>query len=208
MDLKKILRVIKRNPRRLLDATRQRITGYQPPIGKACITKLEIKTLQTYAAKAKKGIVEIGVLDGGTTREMALVADVPIYGIDPLIPDSMDKNLQGATKIIQHNMSFYKHFFFFQAYSYDIAKKWQKPFDFIFIDGDHRYTEVKKDAHDWIPLLTPGGYVAFHDAAPVYSEKSEHVGYDGPITLINELKKDNTLTYIETKDSLAIFQKK
>ena len=112
MNLKKVLRIVKRNPKRLLEAARKRITGYLPPIGKACITGLEITTLQTYAAKATQGIVEIGVLDAGTTREMALVAHVPIYGIDPLIPDSMDEQLQGSEETIQHNMSFTNNFSF------------------------------------------------------------------------------------------------
>ena len=35
------------------------------------------------------------------------------------------------------------------------------PYDFIFIDGDHRYEPVKVDWENYAPL---GGVVAFHDS--------------------------------------------
>jgi len=35
--------------------------------------------------------------------------------------------------------------------------------DFLFIDGDHTYKGVSCDFELWRPLVTPGGYVAFHD---------------------------------------------
>lgn len=35
--------------------------------------------------------------------------------------------------------------------------------DFLFIDGDHTYAGVRRDFEIWSELVTPGGYVAFHD---------------------------------------------
>ena len=39
-------------------------------------------------------------------------------------------------------------------------------FDFIFIDGDHNYEGVKRDFELYKELLSPRGYIAFHDIDP------------------------------------------
>jgi predicted O-methyltransferase YrrM len=39
----------------------------------------------------------------------------------------------------------------------------EKPFDFVFIDGDHRYEAVKKDFEMYSSMVRPGGIVALHD---------------------------------------------
>ena len=38
--------------------------------------------------------------------------------------------------------------------------------DFLFIDGDHRYTGVSRDYALYAPLVRPGGLIAFHDIRP------------------------------------------
>lgn len=42
----------------------------------------------------------------------------------------------------------------------------QRPIDFLFIDGDHRYAGVKQDYELYAPLVRPGGMIAFHDIRP------------------------------------------
>ena len=46
-------------------------------------------------------------------------------------------------------------------------------FDFIFIDGDHSYDGVRRDFELYKQLLSPRGYIAFHDIDP------NHVFRDG-----------------------------
>lgn len=36
-------------------------------------------------------------------------------------------------------------------------------FDFVYIDGDHRYDAVKSDIEAWLPLIKRGGMIAGHD---------------------------------------------
>ncbi len=171
-------------------------------------TDNEKNLLQKYAAKATLGIVEIGILDGGTTKEIAQAANVPIYGIDPLIPDSMNKKLIGSEDKIMRNLSFYPQFIFFKDFSYNLAKDWTHPFDFIFIDGDHTYEAVKQDLEDWLPLIKENGYIGFHDSAPVtIAGEIVFEGWPGCVQFVEELKKDNRLKFIEVGDSLSVFQK-
>ena len=47
-------------------------------------------------------------------------------------------------------------------------------FDFIFIDGDHSYDGVRRDFELYKSLLSPRGYIGFHDIDPA------HVFRDGP----------------------------
>ena len=37
------------------------------------------------------------------------------------------------------------------------------PYDFVFIDGDHRRTGVQADIEMYFPLINKGGLAAFHD---------------------------------------------
>ena len=50
--------------------------------------------------------------------------------------------------------------------SEDAAKNWNKPIEFLFIDGDHEYAAVEKDFLLYSPHLIDGGIVAFHDTTP------------------------------------------
>lgn len=180
----------------------------EPKEGKRFTTDSETRGLKKYASAAKFGIVEIGVLDGLTTREMALVSSAPIYGIDPIIPDSMNKRLLGSEEKIRQNMSFYPKFRLFKDYSFNVVKAWANKFDFIFIDGDHNYEAVRQDFEQWLPLLESGGFVGFHDSAPVTSLPSDFPGWPGPVRLVSELKADPRLEFVETIDSLSVFKKK
>jgi len=169
----------------------------------------EVNLLRKYAKQAQFGIVEIGILDGGTTKEMAKVAAVPVYGIDPLVPDSMNKRLIGTEEKILHNLSFYPKFKFFKDFSFNVVKNWNFPFDFIFIDGDHTYEAVKKDFEDWYPLTKPGGFIAFHDSHPVNHDGKEiFAGWPGCLQLMSELRNDPRVIFIEVADSITVFQKK
>ena len=49
--------------------------------------------------------------------------------------------------------------------------------DLIFIDGDHRYSQVKRDIRNYLPKLRPGGIICGHDyESPIYDER--HIEQD------------------------------
>ncbi len=189
------------------DIVRLRLVNALAKENKRFSTDVEVALLKRYAQGARQGIVEIGVLDGGTTREMATVATAPIYGIDPIIPDSMNKQLVGSEEKIRTNMEFYPKFHFYKDFSYNVVKTWQHAFDFIFIDGDHEYGAVRQDFEDWVSRIAQGGYIAFHDSAPVTSIPGAFEGWEGPIRLVKELKRDPRVVFVETQDSISVFRK-
>lgn len=49
--------------------------------------------------------------------------------------------------------------------SEEAAKNFDKPIEFIFIDGAHEYEFVKLDFDLWFPKVVNGGTIAFHDSA-------------------------------------------
>ncbi|HEY9696885.1 MAG TPA: FkbM family methyltransferase [Trichocoleus sp.] len=61
-----------------------------------------------------------------------------------------------------------------RGYSHEILSQWceivgQIPIDFIFIDGSHEYHNVVKDFELSFPLVSMGGWMAFHDVTPEWS---------------------------------------
>jgi len=47
--------------------------------------------------------------------------------------------------------------------STQVAKHWDKPIHFLFIDGSHQYEDVMADFAGFFPHVVPDGLVAFHD---------------------------------------------
>ena len=45
-----------------------------------------------------------------------------------------------------------------------MVKDWEKPIRLLFIDGGHKYEEVKMDFDSWSPFLVDGGMIIFHDS--------------------------------------------
>lgn len=47
-----------------------------------------------------------------------------------------------------------------------VARNWQTPLSFIFIDGGHTTEHAMNDYRGWTPKLMPGGLLAIHDVFP------------------------------------------
>ena len=80
-------------------------------------------------------------------------------------------------------------------------------FDFIFIDGNHKYEATKIDYENSLRLLNPGGFIAFHNCSTGGSPDWE--GYNvvdgGPWQLTMELKMNSHLKCVGEIDRLAVF---
>ena len=53
------------------------------------------------------------------------------------------------------------------------------PVELLFIDGDHSYEAVRRDAELWLPRLIEGGTVMFHDVATA--------AYNGPRRIVRQM---------------------
>jgi predicted O-methyltransferase YrrM len=165
----------------------------------------EAKAHAKYASQAQNIIVEIGVLFGDTTKILLENSNCQVFGIDPIIPDSMNEHLIGnVEKINELNIKF-SRFNFIRDYSFNVAKIWNKPIDYIFIDGDHIYEAVKQDFNDWFPFVKQGGIIAFHDSA---SNRGGPSYWGGPSKFVDEILHDTRLEYLETINALTVFKKK
>ena len=164
----------------------------------------EAKAHAKYSLQAQDIIVEIGVLNGTTTKILLDNSKCLVYGIDPIIPDSMDNKLIGNLEKINELRTNNSRFIFIRDYSYNAVKTWDKGIDYIFIDGDHRYDAVKQDFNDWFPHIKQNGIIAFHDSATF---RGGPRWWDGPSKLADELLNDNRLEYLETINAMTIFKK-
>lgn len=170
------------------------------------IRPAELDCLIKYVKKTVLGVVEIGTLDGETACCLAQNTNAHCYSIDPLIPDSMNPEVIGSESNILKNTEDLTNFTFIKDYSFNVATRWDKEVDLIFLDGDHNYEAVKKDFEDWFPFLSLEGHLVFHDSG---ANRGGPERWPGPSKLTDELiKYCKNLTYIETVESLTVFKKK
>jgi predicted O-methyltransferase YrrM len=76
---------------------------------------------------------------------------------------ALDMNENGRSRITDPKVHFILGF---SNQSYSKVSQICSNFDFIFIDGDHTYKGVSDDFYQYKTLLTPRGFIAFHDMDP------------------------------------------
>jgi predicted O-methyltransferase YrrM len=118
----------------------------------------EMEYLFTVARRAKRGILEIGRLNGGSAFLLACAApDVPIYSID-FAPQNDDRL---CALFAEHGIG--------SNVRLIIGRSQDKhpqvgDIDLLFIDGDHSYSGCMGDIMTWYDRLLVHGHLLFHDA--------------------------------------------
>lgn len=85
--------------------------------------------------------------------------------------------------------------------SSQVGEKWSGgEIDFLIIDADHTVTGLTKDIDAWLPHLSVGGYVAFHDYDSVK-------WVDVKDTVDNLVAKSDDYAHVETRDTFILFKK-
>jgi len=115
-------------------------------------------------AVGRKVIVEIGAHRGRSAAFMASGlrysnTDGMIYSVDHWFEGQHLDAYKSGLERLQLN----RHTTPLRGASEDIVKTWDKPIDFLFIDGNHSYFHVKQDYRLWSPFVVKGGLIAFHD---------------------------------------------
>jgi hypothetical protein len=154
-------------------------------------------------------MIEIGVLDGETSSFLlAQRDDMILYGIDPIIPDSMEASLIGSVdKIFENTKPFWSRFRFIKDYSTFVHNQFEDgTIDAIFIDGDHRYEAVKEDYELYFPKIKSGGLIFFHDSRMYRDGAPFHVGSSQFVSEI--IDTDTNIELVGEAFSLTCFKKR
>ena len=118
----------------------------------------EMEYLFTVARQARRGILEIGRLNGGSVFVMACAApNVPIYSID-CAPQN-DELLRAL--FAQHGIGDNVRLIVGDSHS---KHPQVTDIDVLFIDGDHSYQGCMGDIVNWYDHLVVRGHLLFHDA--------------------------------------------
>jgi len=138
-------------------------------------TKNEKYLLWKSASKVDHGsIVEIGSFEGYSSIVLAkgVQNGSKVYAIDPhtdrmIEIDEMESPVVGDTwSIFNENIQKTGVSQIVQGIkmkSEDAVMTWKEPIALLYIDGSHRYEDVKKDFLLWKQYVIPGGMVIFHD---------------------------------------------
>ncbi len=163
--------------------------GLRPPMAQH--TEAEHRALEKYA-RGCRSLVEIGVAEGASAIALrtSMNPEGMLYLVDPfhLSRAPMLNFLRRAA----HRAVSIKGgpgIVWIEAFSHDAARSWERPIDFLLIDGDHREEAVEQDWNDWSPHVVDNGVVVFHDARLFpRGWTSEHYG---PVRFVNRIFRRN-----------------
>ena len=97
-----------------------------------------------------------------------------------------------------------------QGLSHAAGASWDKPIDFLFVDGSHEFDDVMQDFSDFFPWLKPGGLIAFHDVLPnrdgPYRAWREHIRHqvDAPSSFFSIAYGQKPLEPAETSARIHV----
>jgi predicted O-methyltransferase YrrM len=119
---------------------------------------------------ARGAIVEIGSWKGKSTICLALGsmagAGARVYAIDPHKPLAEEGYTEDTEADFLKNIKaagVESHVVPLVMTSEEAARGWDKPVALLWIDGDHRYEQVKRDFVLWEPHVMESGVIAMHD---------------------------------------------
>jgi hypothetical protein len=103
---------------------------------------------------------EIGVLEADNAINILQELHIEkLFLIDPYEHWIGEKNRKKA----EQRLSKYPQAIFIKKTSDDAAHDFKEPLDFVYVDGDHSYEQVKRDLEHYYTLVKFGGVLGGHD---------------------------------------------
>jgi len=138
--------------------------GLRPPIAQH--TAAEHQALEKHA-RGRRRLVEIGVAEGASAVALrtTMSPEGTLYLVDPFHLSRV-RALNFLRRVARRTVCAKAGptIVWIEQFSHEAVVKWEKPIDFLLIDGDHREQAVEQDWQDWHRLLMKDGLAAFHDA--------------------------------------------
>ena len=139
----------------------------------------------------KGTMIEIGTFTGEST---VIFGDhfAKVIGIDPMLPNYDPNDIASSfdfnevLDMFNDRTKDYKNISLVQKTSDDAVNDFKdESFDFIYIDGIHKYENVKQDIINYLPKVKKGGVIGGHDYVS---------GWSGVIKAVDEIlgKPDKT----------------
>ena len=133
----------------------------------------ECQLLALLALQSPPGgvVLEIGAFKGKSTAWLVEAAEhraerPTVVSIDPHI--GADWHPQATWPDFQRTVETFglldRRLEIRRAFSADVARDWQRPISFLWVDGSHAYEDVVADIEGFVPFVVPGGYIVFDDA--------------------------------------------
>lgn len=183
--------------------------GLRPPMAQH--TEAEHRVLEKYA-RGRRSLVEIGVAEGASAVALrtAMNPEGTLYLVDPFHLSRVPM-LNFLRRAAHRTVSAGElpKIVWIEAFSHDAVQRWDRPIDFLLIDGDHQEEAVAQDWKDWTPHLVENGVVVFHDARlfPGGWTSEEY----GPVKFVNRaFRRTPSAEWIirEEIDSLVVVGRK
>jgi len=178
--------------------------GLRPPIAQHTAT--EHQALEKYAGGCKS-LVEIGVAEGASAVALLTTMNPvgTLYLVDPFHlsrVQALNFMRRAARRAVSIRAG--PKLVWLEAFSHDAVAAWDRPIDFLFIDGDHQESAVEQDWNDWNPHVVDNGVVGFHDAR-LFPGGWTSQGY-GPVCFVDRAFRSNPLSQwmiLDEVDSLV-----
>jgi MMP 1-O-methyltransferase len=134
--------------------------------------------------RGRGAIVEIGSWKGRSTTWLASGARLAGHGVYAIDPHRRSREYPEAETEAEFLANLARNGLAavvepLVMTSDDAAARIAGPVELLFIDGDHSYEAVRRDAELWLPRLIDGGTVMFHDVATA--------AYSGPRRVVREM---------------------
>jgi predicted O-methyltransferase YrrM len=157
-------------------------------------------------AFGRRSLVELGVMHGVTTAILrrAMADDGVVTGIDRHPRGRLFVSFERL--VARHQLARHPRgrAVLLRQWSHEAARDWTTPIDFLFIDGDHSWSGVERDWHDWTKHVVTGGIVALHDSRSMPDrEELDSVRFTREVVL-----HDPRFVAVDAVDSLTVLERK
>jgi predicted O-methyltransferase YrrM len=165
-------------------------------------TFAEDQALRTWA-RNREIVVEIGVAEGGSALALksSMFDSGALYLIDPYHLSRV-RWINGPKRAAHSVLKRFSHaatgresnvkVTWIEDYSFNAVKSWNQKIDFLFLDGNHDESAVRRDWEEWHGFVAPKGIVAFHDARMF--RNGWPTASDGPVKIVNALFREQNTT--------------